>query len=209
MPAPTTFPVADRAVDWLLSQSAAPAATSANLPGSASPAAPSTDPASPLTDAGAASQPSMPLQSRSADHEDARTGTLTLSDGAKITGAMTTTPDQPVRIFDPAKGIYRDIPFDLIKSMEAQVDWERDEKVWDFAENGSDIKVYSGKTYPARETSYLVTLINGQTITGAVACPLYVQLPAGQRLFVLHKRDKGDVGQTLTDLVYVKSVELN
>jgi hypothetical protein len=39
-----------------------------------------------------------------------------------------------------------------------------------------------------------------------VVAPLYVTTPEGERLLVLNKRAKGDVGQTLKDLVYVQAI---
>lgn len=114
-----------------------------------------------------------------------------------------------MRIWDDEKKEYRDVPFKLIRSMEAKVLWERDEREWKFKASGSDIKEYSGKTYPARETQYIVTLVNGQTITGGIAAPIYLDTPNGQKVFVLHKRDKGEVGQALKDLVYVQKIELS
>jgi hypothetical protein len=71
------------------------------------------------------------------------------------------------------------------------------------------VKVYSGRTYPARETAYTFTLTDGTVITGGSVAPLYVTTDDGKtRTLVLHKRDKGDVGQTLKQLVYVARVEL-
>jgi hypothetical protein len=136
-----------------------------------------------------------------------RAATLTLSDGEKIKGRFSTTLDQPFRVFVAEKKEYQDVPFNLIKNIEAKVIWERDEKEWHFRESGSDIKEYSGKTYPARETEYTFTLTNGQSINGAVAGPLYLQMDGEDKTFILHKRDKGEVGQTLKKLVYVARVE--
>jgi hypothetical protein len=139
--------------------------------------------------------------------DGSRHAKLVMSDGKTFTGSFTTTPEQPVRIYDTAKKEYRDVPFKLIKSLEAHVLWEREEREWKFKDTGSDIKEYSGKTYPARETEYTMTLLNDQQIIGAVDVPLYFQSDNGQKLFVIHKRDKGDVGQTLKDLTYVAKVE--
>jgi hypothetical protein len=84
--------------------------------------------------------------------------------------------------------------------------WEREEKEWHFKDSGSDIKEYSGKSYPARETQYKVTLLNDQTMTGGIVAPLYAITTTGDKLLVLYKRSKGEVGQTLKDLAYVKTV---
>jgi len=90
--------------------------------------------------------------------------------------------------------------------MEARVVWERQQPEWEFAESGSDIKQFSGKTYPARETQYVLTLKDGSSETGGIAAPIYFEGSDGTKIFILHKRDKGEVGQALTDLVYVKSI---
>lgn len=136
-----------------------------------------------------------------------RAATLILSDGEKIKGRFSTTLDQPFRVFVAEKKEYHDVPFNLIKTIQAKVIWERDEKEWHFRESGSDIKEYSGKTYPARETEYTFTLANGEIVTGAVAGPLYLQTDGDDKTFILHKRDKGEVGQALKKLVYVARVE--
>ncbi len=136
-------------------------------------------------------------------------GTLVLSNGEKYSGPLSTTPEQPFRVFDEEKKDYFDVPLSTVKSMKAVVLWERQEREWKFKASGSDQKEYSGKTYPARETQYTITLQDGRTLTGSLAAPIYVQTPGGQRLFVLHKRDKGAVGQSLDDLVYVREVEFN
>jgi hypothetical protein len=175
----------DDTVDWLLSKHAT--------------TAPATRPGQPTT---SATSPFTPDPQR-----PVRRATLLLSDGEKIRAAIATTRDKPIRVWIEQDKEYRDVPFDLIQSMQASVLWERDEKEWAFKESGSDIKVYSGKTYPARELQYTLTLLNGQTITGGVVAPIYVPTREGDKVYVLHKRQKGEVGQTLGQLVYVKSVQ--
>ena len=138
-----------------------------------------------------------------------RPGTLLLSDGETIHGRFATTKDKPVRVWDAEEKEYRDIPFDLIQSFEARILWERDQPEWHFKASGSDIKEFTGKTYPAREMEYIVTLINGQSVTGGVVIPLYLQGIGGDKLIVLNKRSKGDVGQKLEKLVYVKRLDFD
>jgi len=193
-PAPSAAPPPatphDPTMDWLLGQ-----ATTAPSPQAASPAeAPATQPA---------------LLSNGNDIDDSpRKATLTLSNGITVEGDFTTTPDQPLRVWEADKNQYEDVPFEQVASMEAGVEWERMEQEWKFVQSGSDVKEFSGKSYPARLTSYTFTLTDGRQITGEVAAPLYLQRPDGtQRIFILHKRDKGNDGQVLGDLVYVKRVE--
>jgi hypothetical protein len=188
---PATQPAVDPDLDWALSQATTLPATRNTQ---------QDDPSQPPT-----TQPSV-LAARQAATAT-RFGTITLSNGQSLSGNLSSTPDQPLRVWDDDKKEYRDVPFKLVRSMEAKVLWERDEAEWKFKESGSDIKEYSGKTYPARETAYTLTLLNGQRVSGGVAAPIYVDTPDGQRLLVLHKRDKGNLGQTLKELVYIQKVE--
>jgi hypothetical protein len=192
---PTTNPAApsttqpDSAVDTLLGMaSTAPSAAPATQPDALQPAA-------------------TPLVSREQTDPDQRHGTIELSDGTKLTATIGTTVGKPLRCWDEKAGEYRDTPMRLVKSIKAQVLWEKQEDDWRFKESGSDIKINTGKTYPARETAYEITLLDGKTISGGIVAPLYTQDDQGnQRSFVLHKRDKGQLGQTLADLIYVKQV---
>ena len=170
-------------LDWLVKQPTTQPASQ-----------PSTQPASPFT------QKSNP---------DARAGALALSNGQTLKGLLATTREKPLRIFDDKDKEYRDVPLTLIKSLEASINWERDEKEWHFKDTGSDIKEFSGKTYPARELQYKVTLLNGQSITGGIVAPLYVSQDDKQQMFVLNKRQKGDLGQSLKDLLYIKRVDFD
>lgn len=184
--AQTTQP-SDTTMDWLLDQAESAPATQ--------PAADSDQPQSPLT------RP---------DEAEARPASITLSNGTILEGSITTTPDKPIRIWDERNETYRDIPFRLIRSFEAHILWERDEPEWRFIDSGSDIKEQTGRTYPAREMEYTVTLVNDQTLRGGIVAPLYHQPADGSRrqTLVLHKRQKGDPGQTLEQLTYLQKVEM-
>jgi hypothetical protein len=153
-------------------------------------------------------QPALGKSPVSKDDEDApRTGTIELSDGTKIHGKIVTTAEKPVRIWVESQKAYQDYPIEMIASAQAVVNWERQDPEWNFKETGSDVKVYSGKTYPARETEYKLTMTDGTTVQGATVAPFYVTTDDGKTTtYVLHKRDKGAVGKTLKDLVYVKTV---
>ncbi len=89
---------------------------------------------------------------------EARKGIITLSSGRAIKGQIATTREKPIRIWDDKDKVYRDVPLTLVKTMEAEIVWERDEKEFHFKESGSDIKEFTGKSYPARELVYKVTL---------------------------------------------------
>ena len=76
-------------------------------------------------------------------------GSITLSDGTKLTGEISTTAGKP-RVYDDQAKQYVDVPIDSVASMKAEVVWEHDEQEWQFKLSGSDEKIYSGKTYPAQ-----------------------------------------------------------
>jgi hypothetical protein len=141
------------------------------------------------------------------ENDQSRPGELVMSDGTKIRGKIATTTDKPIRIWVEKEKDYEDVPLDQIASAEVKVLWERDEKEWNFKETGSDIKVYSGRTYPARQVQYRFTLTDGTIIEGDVVAPLYVTTNDGKtKTYVLYKRDKGEIGQKLADRPYVKTV---
>jgi hypothetical protein len=185
---------------------------------SARAAPPSTDPAmnsilgfsnAPAATRPAATEPvigATPLKNQE-DDDEARAGVITMSDGKTIRGKIATTSEKPIRVWVEAQKDYTDVPLSMIDKAEAEVVWERVEKEWNFKESGSDIKVYSGRTYPARETKYKLTLTDCTTVDGGIVAPLYVTTDDGKtKTCVLYKRDKGQIGQTLADLPYVKSV---
>jgi hypothetical protein len=179
---------ADTTMAWLLDQATTAPTTGLD-------AVPATEPAA--------------LQSSNDARPDQRPGEVILSNGKAIRGLLSTTLRQPLRVWDAQDQNYQDIPFSLIASIQAQVVWERQEREWAFQQSGSDVKVYSGKTYPARMTRYVLRLKDGTSVSGGVAAPIYVDLGGKEQTFVLHKRDKGLDGQKLSDLVYVKTVKFS
>ncbi len=177
---------ADDTLDWLLQTHATTAP--ATQPAEQSPAV------SPLVKPG---------------KEQSVAGEIILSTGETIAGDISTTPGKPLRIWAEEERQYYDVNIADIREIRASVLWEREEREWHFIASGSDIKEYTDKTYPARETQYTFVLRDGKEVTGGVAAPLYVQTPEGQQRFILHKRNKGQAGETLNDLVYVKMVRFS
>lgn len=136
-------------------------------------------------------------------------GSIKLSDGSTITGPISTTPGKPLRIWVEQQHEYLDVPLDQVRLIEASVLWERMEREWHFIASGSDVKEYTGRTYPARELQFTFTLQDGRKITGGTVTPLYVQQGEQQRLIVLPKRQKGEIGTELGSLLYPKTVEIS
>jgi hypothetical protein len=184
--------------------------TSASAPASAS--APS-QPASQV----AASEPAgrNPFGVKGAfEHEYAVPGVLEFSDGRQIAGGLYTTREKNFEVWIENEKRWRLVPFLAILCVTAVVDEEKMEQEWRWKEMGVPEKVFTGREYPTRSLSWRFHLIDDSTITGAVkGQPVWVQTPphAGQDAqkagpFMLSERSKGEMGQKLPDLVYIKRI---
>ena len=140
--------------------------------------------------------------------DDALPGYVETSDGKMHIGQVYITREHKLKIFDEAKQAFREIPLPAIQKIECSVLKEWKEKEWRFKENANDEKIYTGRSYPAREYTHTITLKTGKTIKGALSGIVYVQGEgsAGAERFLLHKRDKGEYGDELKDLLYVRTI---
>lgn len=147
--------------------------------------------------------------------EDAQEGVIQTSDGKAHEGMIYLTRDMRLKIYDEKTKRQREIPLRVIRRIDAEVKWERMEKDWQFQELAADKKLYSGKEYPAREYTHTVTLQDGRKLTGPMSAVVYLKIPpkdekpSTEERFVLHKRQKGEPGTTLKELVYVKSIDFD
>jgi hypothetical protein len=153
-------------------------------------------------------------------------GGVELSSGQVLPGLISLTRDARLKIYDEKLERQREIPLRAVKEIACQVKKEWMEREWRFKETTSNEKVYTGRSYPVREYLHTITLTDGRKITGPLAAIVYVRPPrddvpsAGRNdpsargkepkveQFVLHKRDKGAVGQELKSLLYVKRIRL-
>jgi hypothetical protein len=153
------------------------------------------------------------------EREDAVPGYLEMSDGSVYPGSITMTRDKRLKIYDEKLERQREVPLGAIRQIECKVVKEGIEKEWRFKESALDDKVFTGRSYPARQYAYTITLSDGRTITGPVADIFYVRpyLASGDpadaakleaQRFILYKRDKGNVGTSLKSLKYVKRIKL-
>jgi len=162
-----------------------------------------------------------PFGQKSMEREDVVRGYIELSDGSILFGRIYLTRDQRLKIFDEQLQRQREIPLQVVKQIECDVKREWMEKEWRFKETTSDEKIYTGRSYPVREYIHTITLNDGRTITGPLSAILYVQPqyydpppPDGHRSkpkeerWILNKRNKGEIGEDLKSLIYVKRVEL-
>jgi len=143
------------------------------------------------------------------NRQDAVPGYLELSSGLKVPGHIFTTRAARLKVYNLDREIYEYVPVPALKSIDAEVEWERMDPEWRFKEAGSPEKVYSGRENPVRKVCYTLTLLNDHKIRGHIlGQPLYVAHNDKADRFLLHDRDKGAMGQTLKDIPYIKHVEL-
>ena len=162
--------------------------------------------------------PFGPLPSQ---RQDAVPGFVELSDGSIYPGQIYLTRDKALKIYDEQLQRQREIPLSAVKQIDCTIKKEWLEKEWKFEESAKDDKLYTGRSYPAREYEHTITLQDGRTITGGLSAIVYVQpydyIPSTPdsyqpetkpKQFILNKRNKGEMGQDLKSLVYVKLIKL-
>jgi hypothetical protein len=155
------------------------------------------------------------------EREDAVPGYVELSDGKICAGQIFLTRDARLNINDEKMQRQREVPLTAVKQIDCTVKKEWMEKEWKFKELTKDEKMYTGRSYPSREFMHTITLGDGRTIAGELSAIVYVQpstyataKPGEYRSqvktekFLLNKRNKGEIGQDLKSLVYVKSIKL-
>jgi len=153
------------------------------------------------------------------EREDAIPGYLETSEGEVYPGAIYMTRDKRLKIYDQALKRQREVPLRVVKQIECTVLKEWMEREWRFKETTKAEKYYTGRRYPAREYAHTITLRDDRTITGPLAEIIYVRpyadptatgmrAPEEAKRFLLHKRDKGEIGTELKSLDYVRLIKL-
>lgn len=142
---------------------------------------------------------------------DAVPGEIFLSNGKLVKGFVYLTRGRALRLFDEKGKACTEFRLKDLKEFRTNVVEERIEKVWRWKEGGSDVKLFTGKTYPRRDYNFTVTPKRGKPMTGNLAygTPIYMRLEDGsKKRFLLQPYKKGEVGSTLKDLVYLKRAVL-
>jgi hypothetical protein len=165
-----------------------------------------------------------PFAPRPAERDDAVPGYVETSDGRVYPGLVYMTRDKRLKLMDESLQRQREIPLRVVKQIECKIKKEWVEKEWKFKELALDQKMYTGREYPSREYLHTITLDDDRTITGPLSEIVYVkpymdkpepgskayrpETDLQPQRFLLHKRDKGEIGTDLKSLKYVKVVKL-
>ncbi len=165
--------------------------------------------------------PINPFASTTAQRADAVAGYVELSNGTIHPGQIYLTRDKRLKIEDVQSQRQREVPLSAVKQIDCTIKKEWLEKEWKFKELTKDEKMYTGRSYPVREYEHTIALNDGRTISGGLSAIVYVR-PADSNpakpnesrseikaeQFILNKRNKGEIGEDLHSLVYVKSIKL-
>ena len=139
---------------------------------------------------------------------DALPGVIELSDGNQLAGGLYTTLEKPWIVWSEATKSWRRVDFLTLLGIEAVVEEQRMELTWRPKGMGEPEKIYTGRKYPMRRMHWQFKLIDGSVVEGSTkGQPVFVEL-AGKVSgpFILGERMKGEDGQTLEDLVYVRKI---
>jgi len=137
---------------------------------------------------------------------------VVFSDGARRRGQVWLTPGKRLRIFERAQQKYHEFTLAELERIDVDPEKEAMERVWRWKEHASDEKVYTGEAYPWRKLITTLTVRDERgkrrSVTGDMTALLYFQEDPQKKPVRLniHRRHKGQVGQTLQDLVYVTAV---
>lgn len=157
-----------------------------------------------------------PFRKRSEFHrDDALPGVVELSNGRRIAGGVYTTRDRPWKVWVRAEKRWRRIPPAAVLSISANVVQEEMKLRWRWKGMGEPEKVYTGKSYPFRRFLWRFRLADGSEIIGEVkGQPVWIETPdnipeKNFGPFLLQERQKGNDGQSLRDLVYIRKIVIS
>jgi len=144
---------------------------------------------------------------------------------------MWLTPGRGLVLFDTSAAKREEIDLHEIVELRASVRSEQLEREWRWREYGSDVKVETGRAYPRRWLNHTAALADGRRLecrlqgtvlyfeaespaapereqaAGPATAAAARDKPAPvARRFILRQYERGETGQTLDDLVYVRAV---
>ncbi|MDY6914534.1 MAG: hypothetical protein SVT52_08780 [Planctomycetota bacterium] len=161
------------------------------------------------TQPAATTQPARPITiTKPPKREDALPGVIQLSDGTLLAGSLYTTRGHNWQLYIESQKRWRQIPLITVLSIAAIVREEKMVQQWRWKAMGTPERVYTGREYPTRRLKWSFHLIDGSRLIGTIkGQPLWLE-QNGKTFgpFVLHERSKGQLGQKLSELIYIKKL---
>jgi hypothetical protein len=137
----------------------------------------------------------------------ARPGTVTWSDGRKMTGDLTLTPGTQLKLFTSGQPV--ELPLEECKQLRFTPEKEQMEEGFYFPTAGQATKAKTGDVYPTRLVHTAITLPDGKVINGHLfTTVLYVQAADGSaQKAVLEYKQTGQDGQKIQDIPYITAID--
>lgn len=131
---------------------------------------------------------------------------ITLSNGDKAEGDFSLTPGKKLELFDVAKKKRFNVEPAEIVRISASVEEEKMEQGWMFKEEGLKDKIKLPFFYPLRQLFTDITLNSGVTLHGHCNGLFFLEKDGDSKRYIIYANQKGEKGQTLNDIVYVKEI---
>lgn len=133
---------------------------------------------------------------------------ISLSSGTLLHGTLRLPRGRSLEIFDTERGKRYRLSLKEIRRVDVTVEKEWMQNAWRFKEEGDPEKIILPETYPIRKYLTRITLCTGEVLTGHSTAVLYLKEEEEETRIFLLSHQKGEKGETLSDLVYVRSVAL-
>jgi hypothetical protein len=149
-----------------------------------------------------------PFGTRDAERSDAVQGLLTRSNGDAFAGRLYLTRDKRLELYSDAARQWHRLRLRDLRSLEWNVEFEREEREWRWKHSGSDVKVYTGRKKLDRRYRTVATTLKGERIEGHIrGTVIYVQSSQIRRKFFLYWNHPSDFDQKPEGLLYVARID--
>lgn len=138
--------------------------------------------------------------------ESADLAKVTFSNGETATGDFSLTAGRKLEIFDLERKKRISIAAEDIARISVTVEEEKMEQGWMFREEGLKDKIKLPFKYPLRQLITAVTITSGAVVKGHCNGTFYLEKDGDSKRYVLYANQKGEKGQMLDDVVYVREV---
>ena len=128
------------------------------------------------------------------------------SNGEKAEGEFSFTQGKKLDIFDINKKKRFSVAADEIVHISVSVEEERMEQGWMFREEGLKDKIKLAFFYPLRQLFTDISLASGAVLHGHCNGVFYLEKDGDSKRYLLVANQKGEKGQTLTDIPYIKEI---
>lgn len=142
------------------------------------------------------------LLAATASAEEWHKADIEMSDGKMLSGELAILGSRPLTMIPAGSSYERKILLDDIISISQIIEKQEMNKPWKYKEDGKVDKIYFEGTYPFMNFGTEVLLTSGQIARGHIISLPFRFKGEGPKKIFLNKQEKGEVGQTMSDLIY-------